>query len=174
MQSVKGAWRRFLGFLEGGVEDDDDGGWDEREEIVDYAPERFYDDAGYDDGLELTGAPVRSERSKKKSSNVVDFDTGRSPEGQIMVMIIKPKEMQDATLICEHLQDMKICIVDMTNVERPTAQRIADYLGGVSYAIRGKIERIDNYIFVMAPEGVKINSDLTEELKTGGLFKSFR
>lgn len=186
MQGVKGAWRKFLGFLEGGTDDDE---WeDDQNYNRDYSREydKDYDDydrdtqsrdyyeydspQSYDDGLDFAGLERRDRGRAKKGNNVLEFDAGRVAENQITVRISRPKEMQDATLICEYLQDKMVCIVDMQGVDHIIAQRIADYLGGVAYALRGHVERIDNYIFVMAPEGTKIDSDLREGLKSG-LFK---
>lgn len=173
MQKAKGMWRKFLGFLEGGTEEDD---WeDEREDVVNY---RYEEDGEYDEGLDFpsgfSGMERRDRGRDKKSSNVLEFDNVRDVPDLITVRIVKPSELQDATLVCDYIKSNMICIVDMTGVDHVCAQRIADYLGGVCYALRGQIERIDNYIFVMAPEGAKIDSDLREELKGGGLFKSFR
>jgi len=104
----------------------------------------------------------------------VDFDTKRDQPDHTIVRIVRPKEMHDSTLVCDYIQDGMICIIDMQGAEHDVAQRIADYLGGVSYALSGQVERIDNYIFVMAPDGVKIDAELKAELKAGGLFKGFR
>ena len=171
MQGPKGLWKRFLGFLEGGTEEED---WEYEQDMVDYG---YPEEMEYDEGLDLSGGIAdmeRRDRGRRKTSNVLEFEASPDIPNLITVRIVRPKELQDATLICDHLKSNIICIVDMQGVEHPSAQRIADYLGGVSYALRGQIERIDNYIFVMAPEGAKIDSDLREELKTGGLFKSFR
>jgi len=172
MQSLKDLWRKCTRFLEGGIEDEDDWddlGYNDYENPYDMEPQ---------DEIDLSGAPStkyeRGERTKR-SSNVVDFDTRRDPKDSVTVMILRPKVMQDATLVCDHLQDNRVCIIDMKEAEHLTAQRIADYLGGVSYALRGHVERIDTHTFVMAPEGVKIDSDFREELESGGWFKkSFR
>ena len=173
MQGIIGLWRRFMRFLEGGMEED----WrEESEYLVDSyeGPQEFE----YEE-IELSSAArhdrgERNERSSKRSSNVVDFDSKRSSPDQIVVRIIRPKEMHDATLVCDYLRDNVICIIDMREAERGTDQRIADYLGGVSYALMGNVERIDSHTFIMAPDGVKIDSELKDELKGGGLFKSFR
>lgn len=170
MQVVKGVWKRFLRFLEGGVDDDEE--WDYQDDMADYGDPYDHHESGPDQELDLTGAP--SKHKGRRSGNVVDFDTRRDVPDMVTVRIVRPKEIQDATLVCDYLQDAMICIIDMQGADHATAQRIADYLGGVSYALRGSVERIDSYIFIMAPEGVKIDSDLREELKTGGLFKSFK
>ena len=163
MQGVKNVWKKFLGFLEGGAEED----WDEERDYVEYHARRDYE---YDEGIDFAGLEKRDYGRAKKVNNVLEFESVRAKENQITLRISRPKEMQDATLICEYLQEKMICVVDMQGVEQNNAQRIADYLGGVAYALRGHVERIDNYIFVMAPEGVKIDSDLREDLKSS-LFK---
>ena len=172
MQGTKGMFKRFTDFLGGGVEEE----WEEVNDMVDYGDEEYE----YDDGLELSGVPGVSEMERrdrgrsKKGGNVLDFDSSRNPVGIPVVKISRPKEMQDATIICENLQDNMFVVVDMQGVDHSTAQRIADYLGGVAYALRGQVERIDNYIFIMAPDGAKIDSELRDDLKSSGLFKSFR
>jgi len=174
MQKFSGLLNRMKTFFEGGIEDEE---WAE-EGDYDYYDEPQEPEYDYDEeGIDLAGAASasRTEKSKKgkKGSNVLEFDNKRSDSAQITVRIVRPKEMQDATMVCEYLQDGRICIIDMQLAEHATAQRIADYLGGVSYALRGAVERVDSYIFVMAPEGVRIDTELKEELKSGGLFRSF-
>ena len=176
MQKITGVWKKFTRFLEGGIEEDD---WPERD-YVSGAYDEPYEQEYYEDELDLGATTSRSTRSsreyaseRERKSNVVAFDTRRAVHEQTIIRIVRPKEMQDATLVCDYMRDNVICIIDMQGAERPTAQRIADYLGGVSYALRGQVERVDSYIFIMAPEGIKIDAELKEELKSGGLFKSF-
>jgi len=171
MKSLKELGRGVLEFLEGGTDDEDDGyytEYDENDFGFDTEPKEEID-------LSSTTKYERKERVKR-NSNVLDFDNRREPqEAPTTVMILRPKEMQDATIVCDHLKDNRVCIIDMKEADRLIAQRIADYLGGVTYALRGHVERIDNLTFVMAPESVKIDSDFREELESGGWFKkSFR
>ena len=168
MQGAKGLWNRFLGFWEGEIEED----WDSDDDVTSHHGHHHYNEKPE---LDLAGTTGYDRRERiKKSNNVVDFDVNRTSQDLITVMIVRPKEVQDATLVCDYLQNNKICVIDMQEAEHVTAQRIADYLGGVSYALGGHVERVDGYIFIMTPKGVKINSDLREELKSGGIFKSFR
>jgi len=132
---------------------------------------RFEDDY-YDDPTDL---PPRRDRGRKaSSSNVVDFGTKRELQIMSEIIIICPKEIQDAAIVCEHLRENKTCIINMQDTERIQAQRIADYLGGASYTLNGNIERIDSHMFVIAPNGVKLTTDIREELKSGKLLKAFK
>jgi len=174
MTGIGGMWRKFTRMLEGGMDDEYPEG-----EVYEYEDEE-YEDYEYEDEIDIAAAPSVSkydraaERSTARRSNVLDFDSKREPEEKIVIKIISPREIIDATTICDYLRSNVICIINMREAGKGGDQRIADYLGGVCYALMGTIERIDNHIFVMVPEGVKVDADvLKEDLKAGGLFKAF-
>lgn len=169
---MKRIWNKLDEILGGDLDDDDDDPY--------YNDDSYYSDED-DSDITPTPPPTRSgsrgenvvERSPRPS-NVKDFYADRTQrESLTFVQIVRPKLIEDATFICDYLQENKICIINMVDAEPNMAQRIADWLAGVCYALNGQVERIDNYIFVMAPESAKINSDLMTEIK-GGLFKSFK
>jgi len=84
------------------------------------------------------------------------------------VMLRHPADMSDAAKVCDFIRDEKMCIIDLTGIDRGMAQRIADFLGGACYAINGTIHRISKDIFVIAPSGVRISADIKDELEKGG------
>lgn len=106
-------------------------------------------------------------RKSSKNNNVINFNNNQS-ENQHQVVITSPADVQDATLICEHIKDQKACVVNLEGVERASAQRIADFLGGAAFALNGEIERISNEIFIIAPATFHVTADLKEELKASG------
>ena len=161
--SVKSTWNKFLGLLEGGSDDEE---WDEQDSYE-------YEYAQEEEPVEELELPGTRKDNIKSSSNVVAFDTQRDMVDATTIIITRPQEMQDATLICDHIREGKICIVNMQGTDHVTAQRIADYLGGVSYALNGQVERIDSFIFVMAPVTAKIAADLIDDLKGGKVFNPF-
>jgi len=159
---------RESGFGDGGY-----GSRSSRHESSRYESSRYEDDGYFDD--DLTDLPPRRDRNRRTStSNVVDFGTKRDLQILSEIIIICPKEIQDAASVCEHLRENKTCIINMQDTERIQAQRIADYLGGASYTLNGNIERIDSHMFVIAPHSVKLTTDIREELKSGKLLKAFK
>jgi len=163
-----GDWMKsFKNFIEGGAYDEDE--WDYPEGEKDQSRSRR-EESTFEEEPEPEKILAKSSR-KKGGGKVVDFDSTRSePKNPMSVVIIRPTKIEEAAYVCDYLRENKLCIINMHEVDHHTAQRIADYLGGVSYALNGQVERIDSHIFVMGPEGSKISAVLKEGLKSGELF----
>ena len=104
------------------------------------------------------------------NSKIVDI-TKSSVAKQIeqVVVIYYPKNINDAALAGDGLKEKKILIVNLENVNKEDAQRIADFLSGAAYNANGSIEKISSDIFVVAPENVNISGEFKEELFKKGL-----
>jgi len=84
------------------------------------------------------------------------------------IILRHPMDVSDAAKVCDFIRDEKMCVIDLTGVERSMAQRIADFLGGACYAINGTIQRISKDIFIVVPSGVRISADIKDELEKDG------
>ena len=85
------------------------------------------------------------------------------------VFVIKPDEFDDAQMIIDHLNRGQIIVINMEDLDLPTAQRIADFIGGASYAVNGLFQAISGNIFLATPNGTYVSGDLREELAGGSL-----
>ena len=85
------------------------------------------------------------------------------------VFVIKPDEFDDAQMIIDHLNRGQIIVINMEDLDLPTAQRIADFIGGASYAVDGLFQAISGNIFLATPNGTYVSGDLREELAEGSL-----
>lgn len=85
------------------------------------------------------------------------------------VFVIKPDEFDDAQMIIDHLNRGQIIVINMEDLDLPTAQRIADFIGGASYAVDGLFQAISGNIFLATPNGTYVSGDLREELSGGSL-----
>lgn len=86
----------------------------------------------------------------------VQAQASAAPQITPETVIAYPKEMSEATKLCNYIREQKQVVVDLTGVEPIKAQRLADYLGGVAHATDAKTERVNNFIFVIAPKGYSI------------------
>jgi cell division inhibitor SepF len=80
------------------------------------------------------------------------------------VFVIKPDEFDDAQLIVDHLSRGQIIVINMEDLDVPTAQRIADFIGGASYALEGEFLALSGNMFLTTPNGVYVSGDLRESL----------
>ena len=107
---------------------------------------------------------IRGRKSDEKSK-ILNFRTGT----QMQVMLTYPKEIVDATDICDYLRKGNICVVNLEGVDRPHAQRIADFLSGAVYVSDGAIERINTSIFIIAPSHVHISGETEADLNASNI-----
>lgn len=97
--------------------------------------------------------------------------TGKSME----VVVIHPETMDDANEITDTLLSGRAVVLNLEGIHLEVAQRIIDYSAGSCYAMRGNLQKITNYIFLVTPSNVEISGDFQEMLNTGidlGAYKS--
>lgn len=145
-------------------------GYDEDEMYEgEYEDEEEYEEEPRPRLKDLSELSVVRGGSKEKStahrSNIVNFNN-TPPEHELVIST--PKVIEDAGYICDDIVAGKVCVVNLEGIEKENAQRIADFLGGVCYALNGDIERISNEIFVVAPSHVSIRGAINNNLKSGG------
>lgn len=110
-----------------------------------------------------------SSLAESYNSKIVDIAKNSVAKQIAQVVIYYPKNINDAALAGDGLKEKKILIVNLENVNKEDAQRIADFLSGAAYNANGSIEKISSDIFVVAPENVDISGEFKEELLKKGL-----
>lgn len=102
----------------------------------------------------------------KSAKKVVPIRTASSRG--LEVVVIRPESMEDASDITDTLLSGKAVILNLEGIHVEIAQRIIDYSAGSCYAMRGNLQKITNYIFLVTPPNVDISGDIPE-LVAGGI-----
>ena len=102
-------------------------------------------------------------------NNIVNF-TPQRPQNYVLVSA-KPDRLEDAQLVCTHLKERHVVIVNVEGIDGREAQRIVDFISGCVFALDGEIFDITNRIFAVAPSYVELQS-IQRDPKTRG-FMSF-
>jgi len=110
----------------------------------------------------------RTTSARQAQNNKILEMHGKGTSPKTEVIIRRPVNVEEASKVCDLLRSDKICVVDLTGMERSMAQRIADFLGGACYALDGSVQRVSRDIFVIVAEGVRITADVQEELEKDG------
>jgi len=141
-----------------------------------------YDYGERDDVIPISsGRRDRSDRSgdtvsltPRKVSPKIDNDITPMPGLGSHIITIEPKNIDEAANICDLLKQDKIVVVKMEGVDQKDAQRVLDFLSGVTYCIKGQVHEVTNRIFFAVPQNVEITEHHKEQLKSHGIFSSFK
>ncbi len=102
--------------------------------------------------------------SNHKKSKIVDINT--TTQFQVMVTVVE--RFEDVTFISDHLKAKKPVVVNIEKIGEEECQRVVDFLGGVTYALDGSIQKISKGILLATPNSVKVMGDIKTELLNGG------
>ena len=143
---------------------------------VDY--EDDYDDDFYDD-YEEDNAEEAEPVVKKKRERVVrddDFESAPSPtpsrtrttrstsSARNSGCVIKPTAYEETKDIIDTLLDGKSVVLNLEGMRLELAQRIVDSVSGGCYAIRGNLQKISGYIYLVTPSSVDITGDFADSI----------
>ena len=124
--------------------------------------------------------------SKKYDDDADDDDTSvKSTDKKVVpikpagsrgleVVVIRPESMEDASDITDTLLSGKAVVLNLEGIHVEVAQRVIDYSAGSCYAMRGNLQKITSYIFLVTPPNVDISGDIPELVAGGIDLSSFK
>jgi cell division inhibitor SepF len=113
-----------------------------------------------------------TEYTEKPRSKIVPIKTNTKSRG-LEVVVIRPESMEDSSEITDTLLSGKAVVLNLEGIHVEIAQRIIDYSAGSCYAMRGNLQKITNYIFLVTPPNVDISGDIPEIVAGGIDLSSF-
>lgn len=115
------------------------------------------DDRDFEDEVEeLNYQPELANRKNK----VVSIKNNVSAR----VILKKPEQFQDIMEIVDSIKTRKIIVMNMSDADPKTAQRMIDYIVGACYALNGSFEEVEKCVYVFAPEGVEVTNELKHQV----------
>jgi cell division inhibitor SepF len=70
---------------------------------------------------------------------------------------IVPKAYNDAKQIGEAFRSGVPVIMNLDGVDEVLARRLVDFAAGLTFGLRGSVERLTRGVFLLSPEGVQVN-----------------
>ena len=78
------------------------------------------------------------------------------------LVVIEPKSFDECPKLVDSLKGRRPVIINLEKIETETAKKIFDFLSGATYALNGNVQKVDNNIFIFAPESVDIAANQDE------------
>lgn len=102
-----------------------------------------------------------SEPSKKAPTGSINNSS------QFRMVVIEPKNIDECRKLIDNLKARKPVIVNLEKVETDLARKMFDFLSGATYALSGNIQRINQNIYLFAPENVNIKALVDRATEAG-------
>lgn len=136
-----------------------------------------YEEEDAPEGAERVDSGEKSVASESGTTGFESFTKSRSrvttintPTTKLQVVLVKPNSFDDAANIANELKQSHTVVLNLESTNRDTARRLLDFLSGVAYAISGKIQRIANNTYIIAPFNVGLSGDVMDELENSGIY----
>ncbi|MGW3818134.1 cell division protein SepF [Streptomyces sp. NPDC005046] len=129
--------------------------------VDDNDDERYYDD-DYAEGQESGDAWVTDPRVKVASETAEE--KGRR------IGTVTPDSFRDARGIGELFRDGIPVIINLTAMEPADAKRVVDFAAGLTFGLRGTIERVATRVFLLTPANTEIVSGEASSRRPDGFF----
>ncbi|MET8677478.1 cell division protein SepF [Streptomyces sp. NPDC004647] len=117
--------------------------------VDDNDDDRYYDDE-YAEGPEPGDAWVTDPRVRVADEAAQEQGT--------RIATITPDSFRDARGIGELFRDGVPVIVNLTGMEPSDAKRVVDFAAGLTFGLRGSIERVATRVFLLTPADYRIVS----------------
>ncbi len=98
-----------------------------------------------------------------RKSNVVPLTRSAGSRG-MEVCVIKPASMEDSKEIVDTLLKGMAVVINLEGIHIETGQRIIDFTFGACYSIKGNLNKVTEYIFIVTPANIELSGDLLDAL----------
>ena len=103
------------------------------------------------------------DRERTNRLEAVAFDepvAPRAPEPRLSrITTLHPRNYNDARAIGEQFRAGVPVVMDVTEMDDADAKRLVDFAAGLTFGLRGRIEKVTRGVFLLSPEGVAVTLD---------------
>ncbi|ABK52797.1 protein of unknown function DUF552 [Acidothermus cellulolyticus 11B] len=92
------------------------------------------------------------------------------PTPPLRVTTLHPRTYNEARAIGEHFREGIPVIMNLTEMDDADAKRLVDFAAGLTFGLRGSIERITSKVFLLSPRNVEVTAEDKRRMAEGGFF----
>lgn len=98
--------------------------------------------------------PTPMPTGREQRSKVVPLQTpGQKP---VRLVVLEPKSFDEVQAIVDHLKNKRPVILNMEELDKVMARRIADFVGGAVYALDGEMRKVSGSILLFTPPHIEV------------------
>ena len=96
-----------------------------------------------------------------------DIKSSMNQSGPFKMVVIEPKSLDECRKLVDNLRARKPVIINLERVESDIARKMFDFLSGATYALSGTVQRINQNIYIFAPNNVNIKAMVDRATESG-------
>ena len=93
-----------------------------------------------------------------------------TPPQPYRITTLHPRTSNEARTIGERFRDGMPVIMNLTEMDDSDAKRLVDFAAGLSFGLRGSIERVTAKVFLLSPQNVDVTAEDKARIREGGFF----
>jgi cell division inhibitor SepF len=137
--------------------------WDHEEEGSKYSKRGFFEKFlgvfGFEaeDIIEEEEAAALEEPSRKEPKErgkLVTLNQARP----VRMLIVEPTSFEEVQGLVDHLKNKRAVIINLEDIDKSLAKRIADFMGGAIYALDGTMQKVSGSIFLFTPQNIEVSA----------------
>jgi cell division inhibitor SepF len=93
-----------------------------------------------------------------------------APPQPYRITTLHPRTYNEARTIGERFRDGMPVIMNLSEMDDADAKRLVDFAAGLSFGLRGSIERVTAKVFLLSPQNVDVTAEDKARIREGGFF----
>ena len=83
--------------------------------------------------------------------------------------VVAPQSFNDAQTVADRFKSDQPVIMNLQDVDRELRRRLIDFASGLSYGLRGRMDRVAGGVYLLSPDNVEVSEDERRRLQERGL-----
>ena len=171
---MAGAMRKAMVYL-GLVEEDDQYDYDEYGDAIEGDADVYDQRADNHDGGRGTHRTAGATALREERHGAVATMPERRPSLSSSrafdrITTIHPRTYNEAKQIGESFRESTPVIMNLSDMDDSDAKRLVDFAAGLSFGLRGSIERVTAKVFLLSPQNVDVTAEDKARIREGGFF----
>jgi len=161
---MPGAMHR-MGVYLGLVEDDDYGDADGYGPSAERMPARR--DEYAEQRFPRESAPDGFPRESARDGHAPDHNDEQRGQPTYQITALHPRTYNEARTIGEQFRKNTPVIMNLSDMDDADAKRLVDFAAGLTFGLRGRIERVTAKVFLLSPHNVTVTAQDKARIENG-------
>ena len=103
-------------------------------------------------------------------SDWADDDRSAGDSQAYRITTLHPRTYNEAVTIGEHFRSGTPVIMNLTEMADSDAKRLVDFAAGLTFGLRGRVERVTAKVFLLSPQNVTVTAQDKARIAENGFF----